>query len=133
MLKNIKGIFKKLDIVIIMVLLVLSFTPEIIFGIKYSKKPDLVYASITVAGKEYKNIPLTGNNKEEEFVVETKYGTNKVVIKGESVAILEADCPDQVCMKPGFISKPGQSLVCLPHKLMIEIVGESDDDIILSY
>ncbi len=45
--------------------------------------------------------------------------------------ILEADCPDKVCIKDGMIIKPGQSLVCLPNKVVVEIKGvknaETDD------
>ena len=36
-------------------------------------------------------------------------------------------------MNPEHIEKPGESLVCLPNKLMIEIKGMAEDDIILSY
>ena len=36
-------------------------------------------------------------------------------------------------MNPEYIEKPGQSLVCLPHRVMIEIKGKIDDDIILSH
>ena len=36
-------------------------------------------------------------------------------------------------MNPAYIEKAGESLVCLPHKVMIEIKGELEEDIILSY
>ena len=130
---KIKNIFKKWDIIIIIFLLVISFTPEIVLGMKYKKSFDLTYAQITIGGKLYKNIPLTGHKGEEEIAVSTKNGYNIIKVKDESIAIIEADCPDQVCIEPGYINKPGQSLVCLPHKVMIQILGENDDDIILSY
>lgn len=133
MFKNLRNIFKKLDIVIIIFLLIISFIPEIIFFVKYSEKCNMTYASITIGGKVYKSIPLTGHKGEEEFIVDTSNGINVVVVKDESIAITEADCHDRVCMKPGFINKPGESLVCLPHRVMVEIIGENDDDIILSY
>ena len=39
------------------------------------------------------------------------------------IRVSEADCPDQVCVNQGFISDGTVPVVCLPHKLMIEIVG----------
>ena len=50
--------------------------------------------------------------------------------------MIEADCHDSLCIYQGKISKVGQSLVCLPNKVMVEIKGkieENEDDIILSH
>ena len=61
------------------------------------------------------------------------FGVNIIKIKDNKIGIIEADCPDKVCMNPEYIEKAGESLVCLPHKVMIEIKGRAEDDIILSY
>jgi hypothetical protein len=42
--------------------------------------------------------------------------------------IAEADCPDKLCVKDGMISKPGQSLVCLPNKVVVEVKGVRDTE-----
>lgn len=125
--------FKKLDFVIIAVLMVLSFLPEIILGASIGKGYTNTYAEITVAGKIYKTIPLSEHEGEDTIEIKTKDGVNVIKIKDNKIGIIEADCPDKVCMKPEYIEKPGQSLVCLPHRVMIEIKGKIDDDIILSY
>ena len=39
----------------------------------------------------------------------------------------DADCPDRLCVKQGRIKKVGESIVCLPHKVVIEIVGEKEE------
>ena len=39
----------------------------------------------------------------------------------------QANCPDKVCIHTGFINKPGQSIVCLPHKINIKIVSDKED------
>ena len=46
----------------------------------------------------------------------------------------EADCPDKICVNTGKISKIGETIVCLPHRVVVEIQGEvsqsdSDDSI----
>ena len=38
------------------------------------------------------------------------------------IRIAEADCPDQVCVNQGWISNGTVPIICLPHRLMIEIV-----------
>ena len=39
----------------------------------------------------------------------------------------DADCPDKVCVKTGKIKNPGQTIVCLPHRTVIEITGDNAD------
>ena len=55
---------------------------------------------------------------------------NIVQIKDSSIRVKEDNSPDQIAVNTGWISKPGQILVCLPHQLMIEIQekGDSTDD-----
>ena len=50
-------------------------------------------------------------------------GYNKVKIANSSVTVTDADCPDDVCVNTGAISRSGQTIVCLPHKMVIEITG----------
>ena len=116
---------KKLDIIIIAVLLIISFTPEILFGIKYSGESSETYAEITIGGKLYKTVSLSENGGEDSFIVHTEYGFNKIEIKGDSIAIIDADCNDKLCLELGHITEPGKSIICLPHKLMVEIKGRT--------
>lgn len=124
--------FKKWDVIIIVLLICLSFIPELIFGTSMRRANKGTYVEITVDGKMYKTFNLSEHKGEEEFYIKSKYGYNLVKIKDQSIAIIDADCHDKICERPGFISKPGQSLICLPHKTMIEIKGYSNkaDDII---
>ena len=43
------------------------------------------------------------------------------------VRVLESDCPTQDCVHTGQISKAGQSIVCLPARIVITLVGTSAD------
>ena len=128
--------FKKWDIIIIVVLICLSFIPELIFGVIMGKNYNGTYAEITLDGKPYKKILLSEHIGEEQIDVKTEYGYNIIEIKDQSIAIIDADCRDKICIKSGFISKPGQLLVCLPHKLMIEIKSndtEKNVDVITAH
>lgn len=56
--------------------------------------------------------------------VTTDLGTNVIEIKDGRVHVEEADCPNQDCVHQGWIDAAGQQLVCLPHKLTVDIVDE---------
>lgn len=63
-------------------------------------------------------------------------GNNTIVINGNEIKIVDADCKDALCIKQGSISKIGKTLICLPNELIIEIKGDeydSSDDLILSH
>ncbi|MEG1002902.1 NusG domain II-containing protein [Clostridium sp.] len=128
-------LFKKLDIVIIVFLVILSFTPHFILGSKIYKNYSSTYASIKISGNLYDNIPLSSFKGEKTITIDTPHGSNKLLIKDNTVHIIEADCTDELCVKQGTISRVSQSLVCLPHELIIEIKGDesNSDDIILSH
>jgi hypothetical protein len=113
--------FKKWDIVVIILLIVLSFVPQIIFGVIMGKHYNGTYAEITVDGKFYKKIPLSEHTGVDELEIKTKYGYNIIKVSAQSIQIIDADCKDKICVKTGILSKPGQSTICLPHKLMVEV------------
>lgn len=48
-------------------------------------------------------------------------GTNTVVIKDGVVYMSDASCKNQICVNTGKISKKGESIVCLPNKVIVEI------------
>ena len=57
--------------------------------------------------------------------VTTDLGTNIIEIIDGRVHVEEADCPNQDCVHQGWIDAAGQQIVCLPHKLTVDIVDES--------
>lgn len=56
-------------------------------------------------------------------------GYNTLVIETGAVHMTAASCPDQVCVHTGPISKPGQTIVCLPNRVVVEITGETEGQI----
>lgn len=122
MLVSIK--MKKWDKIIIVMLLIITFIPYLLVKSLFAGNFSQAYAYITVDGKFYKEIPLTGQIVYKEFMIETQKGSNKVVIENESIAVVEADCHDGVCKEFGFVSKPGEVIVCLPHGVYIEVKGQ---------
>ena len=129
-------IIKKMDIVIIAVLILLSFTPHLIFFKTSQKSSKNNYAIIKVDGKIHKKIDLSKVKKSEKVNLNLPNGKNTLLIKNNSIVMDSANCNDALCVKQGNISKVGQTIICLPHKLIIEIKGDeldSKDDLILSH
>lgn len=67
-------------------------------------------------------LPLSQNTTK---TVTTDLGTNLIEIKDGRVHVEEADCPNQDCMHQGWVDAAGEQIVCLPHKLTVDIVDES--------
>ena len=83
-------------------------------------RPKGAEVIVSVNGIEQRPLPLSENN----FVVigdEEKY--NVLVISEGEAYIEEASCPDQICVKSGRVSLEGQTIVCLPNKVVISIEG----------
>ncbi|MBR5422218.1 MAG: NusG domain II-containing protein [Lachnospiraceae bacterium] len=54
-------------------------------------------------------------------------GENIISIRDGKVCVESANCPGQDCVKMGWISQPGEEIICLPHKLVIRIEGGEGD------
>lgn len=110
-----KQIINKWDILLVAVLLVLSLIPE---GIFYMTGNDAAvhdtYAVIQVDGKIYKEVPLSGHQGTETIPIKTDHGYNLVVVKDDTIGIVEADCPDKSVSARALSAVPGQpSFACL--------------------
>ena len=66
-------------------------------------------------------------NQDTEVEVTTSLGTNVVVVADGAVFVRDADCDNHDCVHQGSISAPGCQIICLPHKLWIEVVAEGGE------
>lgn len=85
------------------------------------------YVSIQFNGEEIKRFIFDKKLVGTTIPIETRYGYNLIEIGDEKVRVIEADCPDLIDVKQGYISNIGETIVCLPHKLVIEIKGMNED------
>ncbi len=102
--------------IILFAMIILSATVGIVLFNGTKQQGSTV--AVIIDGKETARYSL---NTDIEKVIETEYGRNTVVIKDGSVSVENADCPDLVCEKHRAISNDGETIVCLPHKLVLEI------------
>lgn len=68
-------------------------------------------------------------DKNRTFEVDCDNGKNVVEIKDGKVSVIDADCNNRACVKSKAISKKGEQIVCLPHKLIVVIKGGSEGEL----
>ena len=108
----------KNDILLILALLVLAGAA---YGILRLTREPGNEAAVTVDGQLVLTVPLT---REATVTVGENRGFRNVVeVSGGRVRVVDADCPDRLCVRQGWISYDGESIVCLPHKLVVAVRG----------
>lgn len=83
-------------------------------------------AVVSVDGTEEFTTPLTGLNRVERTIQANGY-TLKIVLTDTEVWVEESDCPTQDCVHTGHISRSGQSIVCLPARVTVRLLGGSGE------
>lgn len=83
------------------------------------------FAEISSQGQILQTIDLS---RDQEFTLETPDGGyNVVTVRSGKIAVTQANCPDQYCVKRGFCSS-GAQIVCLPHRLVIRFLSSQSID-----
>lgn len=105
----------KNDLVLILILITVSLSA---FFIIESLREDGVSVRVTVNGDLVAEYSLFHDG---EYVLNG--GTNILVITNGKAYVKEASCPDGLCVNQGKISLSGERIVCLPNRVMIEVIG----------
>ena len=114
----------KFDIIIVVSLIFVAAVSWIIINNVYQSKGS--YIEIIVNEKVRDTLPL---DKDTEYRITEKDFLNVIKIKDGKVYMEEADCPDKLCVKQGKISKNGQAVICLPHKVVVRVISEDDSGV----
>ena len=113
--------FQKGDILAVAVPLVLAVV--LFCAFLPGKAQEAVKAEIYLDGRLVKTVSL---REEQSFVLEGEY-RNTVSVKNGKIAISASDCPGEDCVHCGWIGSSGRSIVCLPNRVEIRILGEQRD------
>lgn len=107
---------KKFDIIIIAIA-VAAAAVLYACGV-FSPKDKGSEAVVYIDKEEYARLPL---DEDTSIKVETEEGYNIIEIKDGYADCVEADCRDGLCVKQKKISKKDETIICLPHKVIVEI------------
>lgn len=109
----------KLDILIVATIIFISLITSLIISLT-KEQGNLVVVKI-------KNEEIASYQLNIDGKYSLNNGTNILVIEDNYAWVEEADCPDELCIKRGKISNVGESIICLPHRLIITIEGEMNE------
>lgn len=82
------------------------------------------WAVVTVNGEELGRYALN----EDRVLTIGEDAYNILEISGGTAAVVEANCGDHTCVRTGAISREGETIVCLPHGLIIRVEGGGTGD-----
>lgn len=113
---------KKGDLVLVAVILCITGIAALL--VMQQKKGD----QVIITSGDNKEIYSLNDNRTIIVPCESG-GYNTVVIRNGMVWVEEADCKNQICVNHKPVSKNHESIVCIPHKLFIDIKSSRNNDI----
>lgn len=104
----------------------LLFAALAVWGaVKLTRKPGK-FVVIEIEGKISSVYPIDTDLRLD--LITGDGHVNTLVISNGKAYVESADCPDKLCVKQHAVSMTGETIICLPHKLVIRIEGEGGVD-----
>lgn len=114
---------KKADLILIAVTVAIAgVLLFLLYGVNNSSG---AYVQIEINGIVTETLPL---DTDTVFEIITDGGENLLVIESGNAKVTEANCPDGICKNHAKIHRNGESIICLPHRVVITVVNEADTD-----
>ena len=104
------------DLILVGVLMIVALLP-----LAVDSGAEKNFAVVKIDGAIVRKLDLTA---EETFTLAAGGGKNIVAIKNGTVSVLDADCPDKICVRRGAIAHVGETIACVPHGVLIEIAED---------
>ena len=83
-----------------------------------------VQAEVRMHGRTVQTITL----EEDKVFSLAEHPAIQFIVSNGRIAFYKSDCPDQICVRNGFLHLVGQSSVCLPNRVVLTIVSLADDE-----
>lgn len=113
----------KNDLLLLILLLVIGLLIPLGYQLFHHTPGNTV--TITVDGQLWRTLSLSTDTTID---IPGRGGTNTLCIKNGQASITEADCPDKLCVHQASIQHNGESLVCLPHKVIVKVTADASDE-----
>lgn len=115
---------KKNDWKIIFFVLMIAAVLFILQNIMQNKQGT--YVEVCVDGVVQARYPLSEDT--DTIIQGINHLNNHLVIKNGQADITDAGCPDKLCVHQKKISKVGETLVCLPNRVVITVKGSDSSE-----
>lgn len=113
---------KKQDKFLILALFLISLASWL--GYYVAHRTPALYAQVTVDGELAESLDLSKNR--EITIQGANGGMNLLIIQDGEIWCEEASCPDKVCIRQGKQSRDGEMIVCLPNRMIVQVVGTGE-------
>ncbi len=111
----------KNDIILVAFILLISVICSLVFHLTME---DGKYVLVTVDGEQVYKHSIEKDEKTVILGVNSSEQKNVLVIEDGKAFVTSATCPDKICVSHRKISKTGETIVCLPHKVVVSVVEE---------
>ena len=108
-------VIKKWDIIILCAILAIAIVLLCVFSFLFLDKGQHII--VKADGKEYARLPI---NKDAQLLIESKNGTNLLIIKDGKAYIENATCPKQICVDHGELTELSP-IVCKHNNVSITL------------
>lgn len=112
---------KKMIADIILVAAVLVIALSVFLIVELSKKEG-AFVRVSINGARVAEYSLSVDGE-----YSLNGGTNILVVENGEAYIRWADCPRQICVKDGKISRTGERITCLENRVVVEVFGNGDE------
>lgn len=92
------------------------------------KKSESTFVEIIQDGVVLYNLDLSEYHEPQTIEITTEKGNNTILIENGRICISHADCPDETCVKSGWLSS-SLPIVCLPHHLVIRFSEDNTNQV----
>ena len=116
--------WNRFDTLVALSVALLAIVSALLFYLPRSQSGTLTVV-VTVSGQEVQRTPLSDFTAAD--VEHNGYALHIAAADG-GVAVTASDCPTQDCVHTGRISRAGQSIVCLPAQVAVQLVGAASPD-----
>lgn len=119
-LKN-KNMLNKKDCILIIAVLFAAAVSALSMALYQGTEGQTI--RITIDGEIYGEYNLS---EDQTITINGVHGYNSVVIESGAAYMDAADCPDKYCVEYKPVSKGNETIICLPHRLVVEVIGGKD-------
>ena len=123
--KNSSGFRLRNDVILVVSLLIVA-AAALVYLFNFRKEGDVV--KVMVDGEIFGVYSLSQDITEEICTGGNGENINRFEIKDGKANMLEASCPDGICVAHRPVFRDGESIVCLPNRVVVTVVSQDDMD-----
>ena len=117
-----RKLINRSDFMLIGIVVILAFCIYALFSLTRTSGVYL-QAEIRVDGR----VVQTLNLYDDAIITLTEHPAIQFIVNNGRIAFYKSDCPDQICVRNGFLHLAGHMSVCLPNRVVLAVVSLTED------